>query len=138
MWMYVNGLLGMSDATVAPNGTPYATVTEDKRTFALHEAKIRDLQLKSAALVAIEKDVRACVEQQQAIEKEVQMLEDSRKALADLKDQLSEKRAEESEPRRKAGVRVLILVRISPHALMGCVACPHSICQREREARESG
>lgn len=32
-----------------------ATVAEDKRTFALHESKIRDLQMKSAALIAIEK-----------------------------------------------------------------------------------
>jgi kinetochore protein Nuf2 len=36
-----------------------ATVSEDKQTFAMHEAKIRDLQVKSAALVAIEK-VRLC------------------------------------------------------------------------------
>lgn len=78
------------------------TVAEDKRTVALHEAKIRDLQLKGAALVAIEKDVRACVEQQQAIEKEVQMLDDARKALAELRDQLSEKRAEENELVRKS------------------------------------
>lgn len=82
-----------------------ATVTEDKHTFSLHEAKIRDLQMKSSALVAVEKDVRACIEQLQAIEKESQMLEDAKKALADLKDQLNEKKAEESELVRKSEVR---------------------------------
>ncbi|EKM55794.1 uncharacterized protein PHACADRAFT_209321 [Phanerochaete carnosa HHB-10118-sp] len=79
-----------------------ATVTEDKHTSALHETKIRDLQVKAGALVAIEKDVRACVEQLQAIEKEVTLLEQSRKALAELKDQLAEKHAEESELVRKS------------------------------------
>lgn len=78
-----------------------ATVAEDKRIFASHEAKVRDLQVKAGALVVIEKDVRACVEQLQAIEKEVALLEQSRKALAELKDQLAEKHAEESELVRK-------------------------------------
>ena len=91
------------------------TVAEDRRTAALHEAKIRDLQLKGAALVAIEKDVRACVEQQQAIEKEMQMLDDARKALADLKDQLGEKRAEESELVRKSEVRTLLWSPAATH-----------------------
>ena len=81
-----------------------ATVTEDKHTFALHEAKIRDLQMKSAALVTVEKDVRACIEQLQAIEKETQMLEDAKKALTDLKDQLGQKKTEESDLMRRSEV----------------------------------
>ncbi|PSS30908.1 hypothetical protein PHLCEN_2v2533 [Hermanssonia centrifuga] len=73
------------------------SAAEEKRTVAVHEAKIRDLQSKVTALVAIEKDVRSCVEQLQGIDKEVQALDELKKNLADLSDQLTEKRGERND-----------------------------------------
>ncbi|KAI0798117.1 Nuf2 family-domain-containing protein [Abortiporus biennis] len=74
-----------------------STASEDKKTLNMHEAKIRDLQTRMAVLQNIEKDVRSCIEQLQTIEKEVSLLEVSKKTLADFRDQLSEKKGEVSE-----------------------------------------
>ena len=52
-----------------------STAAEDKRTVAMNEAKIRDLQAKINALLNIEKDVRSCVEGLRSIEKETKALE---------------------------------------------------------------
>ncbi|KAI0811066.1 Nuf2 family-domain-containing protein [Irpex lacteus] len=77
--------------------TMSSTLAQDKQTVASNEAKIRDLQMRSTALIAIEKDVRACIEQLQAIEKEMTLLDASKKTLADLKDALDEKGSELKE-----------------------------------------
>ncbi|EPT01833.1 hypothetical protein FOMPIDRAFT_1029606 [Fomitopsis schrenkii] len=77
--------------------TMSATVNEDKKTNASHEGKIRDLQAKITALLNIEKDVRSCIEQLQMIEKESNTLDVSQKALADLRDQLDQKKGERLE-----------------------------------------
>ncbi|CCM06381.1 uncharacterized protein FIBRA_08640 [Fibroporia radiculosa] len=79
------------------------TATEDKRTVATHETKIRDLQTKIAALLNIEKasDVRSCVEQLQVIEKETNALDASQKELTDLRDQLDQKKGERNELQMK-------------------------------------
>ncbi|KAH9951445.1 Nuf2 family-domain-containing protein [Amylocystis lapponica] len=71
--------------------------SEDKKTIAVHEAKIRDLQAKIAALFNVEKDVRSCVEQLQTIEKEMRALDTSQKELVDLKDHLDQKKGERTE-----------------------------------------
>ncbi len=85
------------------------SAAEEKRTVAVHEAKIRDLQSKVTALVAIEKDVRSCVEQLQGIDKEVQALDELKKNLADLSDQLTEKRGERNDLLLKREVRPFLL-----------------------------
>ncbi|KAI0085396.1 Nuf2 family-domain-containing protein [Irpex rosettiformis] len=77
--------------------TMSSTLAQDKQTVASNEAKIRDLQLRSTALIAIEKDVRVCIEQLQVIEKEIALLDVSKKTLADLKDALDEKSSELKE-----------------------------------------
>ncbi|KAI0736553.1 Nuf2 family-domain-containing protein [Fomitopsis betulina] len=77
--------------------TMSVTVNEDKKTVASHESKIRDLQAKIAALLNIEKDVRSCIEQLQMMEKESNALDVSQKALADLRDQLDQKKSERLE-----------------------------------------
>ncbi|OCH95255.1 hypothetical protein OBBRIDRAFT_822977 [Obba rivulosa] len=74
-----------------------STAAEEKKTIALAEAKIRDLQAKIAALLNIEKDVRSCVEQLQTIEKEMHALDISQKELIDQKDQLDQKKGERNE-----------------------------------------
>ncbi|KAG1715661.1 hypothetical protein ID866_1503 [Astraeus odoratus] len=74
-----------------------AAAIEDKKTIAQQEAKARDLQAKISALSNIEKDLRACVEQLQTTEKEVQLLEIAQKELADVKDSLDYKKIERSE-----------------------------------------
>ncbi|KAL6309187.1 Nuf2 family-domain-containing protein [Sparassis latifolia] len=74
-----------------------ATASEDKKTVATHETKIRDLQAKIAALLNIEKEVRSCVEQLQIIEKEMHALDVSQKDLMDLKDNLDRKKGERNE-----------------------------------------
>jgi len=75
------------------------TVMEDKKTVTMHETKARDLQAKINALHNIEKDVRGRIEQIQTIEREVQSLEVSQKALAQLRDLLDEKVIERNELR---------------------------------------
>ncbi|THH26364.1 hypothetical protein EUX98_g7826 [Antrodiella citrinella] len=77
--------------------------TEDKKTVAMHEAKIRDLQTRIAALMDIELNVRSCVEQLQVIEKEMMSLDASKKSLADFRDQLTEKKGEVNELMLKRG-----------------------------------
>ncbi|KAI0688744.1 Nuf2 family-domain-containing protein [Cytidiella melzeri] len=77
--------------------TMSTTLAQDKQTVASNEAKLRDLQLKSAALTTIEKDVRACIEQLQAVEKETALIDASKKTLTDLKDALSEKSSDLKE-----------------------------------------
>ncbi|KAI0340715.1 hypothetical protein BDW22DRAFT_1360163 [Trametopsis cervina] len=77
--------------------TMSTALAQDKQTVAANEAKIRDLQLRSTALITIEKDVRVCIEQLQAIEKETEILEASKKTLNDLKDAFSEKSSELKE-----------------------------------------
>ena len=62
-----------------------STAAEDKRTVAMNEAKIRDLQAKINALLNIEKDVRSCVEGLRSIEKETKALEEHKKELSDFK-----------------------------------------------------
>ena len=71
-----------------------STAAEDKRTVAMNEAKIRDLQAKINALLNIEKDVRSCVEGLRSIEKETRALEEHKKELSDFKEQLSKKTAD--------------------------------------------
>ena len=71
-----------------------STAAEDKRTVAMNEAKIRDLQAKINALLNIEKDVRSCVEGLRSIEKETKALEEHKKELSDFKEQLSKKTAD--------------------------------------------
>ncbi|KAF9532402.1 Nuf2 family-domain-containing protein [Crepidotus variabilis] len=70
---------------------------EDKRTVAMHESKARDLQAKINALHNIETDVRGCIEQIQTIEREVESLEVSQKALGQLRDLLEAKSIEKNE-----------------------------------------
>ncbi|EKM82897.1 hypothetical protein AGABI1DRAFT_118320 [Agaricus bisporus var. burnettii JB137-S8] len=70
---------------------------DDKRNIALNEAKARDLQVKVNALLTIEKDVRSCIEQLTTVEKEVHSLQDTQKALVDVKDQFEGKRIEKNE-----------------------------------------
>jgi kinetochore protein Nuf2 len=53
----------------------------------------------------VSQDIRSCVEQLQTIEKEVLSLETSQKELADLKDQLDDKKIERSELKMKQDVR---------------------------------
>ncbi|TFY68085.1 hypothetical protein EVJ58_g1230 [Rhodofomes roseus] len=77
--------------------TMSVTTTEDKKTVATHEGKIRDLQTKITALLNIEKEVRSCIEQLQTIEKETNALDASQKALIDLRDQLDQKKGERLE-----------------------------------------
>ncbi|TFK30715.1 hypothetical protein FA15DRAFT_26595 [Coprinopsis marcescibilis] len=69
----------------------------DKKTIVSNEAKARDLQAKIAALLNIEKDVRGCVEQLQTVEREVHALQQSQKALAEVKDHLEDKVVERNE-----------------------------------------
>ncbi|KAK7689176.1 hypothetical protein QCA50_007867 [Cerrena zonata] len=71
-----------------------STASEDKKTVAMNETKIRDLQAKINALLNIEKDVRSCVEGLRSIEKEIRALEEHKKELSDFKDQLSKKTAD--------------------------------------------
>lgn len=77
--------------------TMSATALEEKRTVALHESKARDLQAKLNGLSNNEKDVRSCVEQFQVIEKEISVLDVSRKELAELRDQIDNKTIERNE-----------------------------------------
>lgn len=57
-------------------------------------------------------DVRSCVEQLQTIEKEVALLEASKKGLADFKDQLTEKKGEVNELLLKREVLGTLLFRV--------------------------
>ncbi|KIL69534.1 hypothetical protein M378DRAFT_175727 [Amanita muscaria Koide BX008] len=84
--------------------TMSATALEEKRTVALHESKARDLQVKLNALSNNEKDVRSCVEQFQVIEKEISVLDVSRKELAELRDQIDNKTIERNEFKLKLEV----------------------------------
>ncbi|KAH8108199.1 Nuf2 family-domain-containing protein [Cristinia sonorae] len=77
--------------------TMSSAAAEDKKTVAMHETKIRDLQTRITSLLDIEKNVRSCVEQLQIIEKEMISLDASKKSLADFRDQLSEKKGEVNE-----------------------------------------
>ncbi|KAF8636681.1 hypothetical protein AX17_003487 [Amanita inopinata Kibby_2008] len=78
-----------------------ATAIGEKKMVSMSEAKARDLQMKVNALLNIEKDVRSCLEQLQAIEKEVRLLEASRKDSAELRDQLDAKIIERNELKLK-------------------------------------
>ncbi|KJA27315.1 hypothetical protein HYPSUDRAFT_35161 [Hypholoma sublateritium FD-334 SS-4] len=75
------------------------TAMEDKKTVAMHESKARDLQAKINALLNIEKDVRGCIEQIQTIEREVESLDKSQKALTQLRDLLNTKAIDRTELR---------------------------------------
>ncbi|PCH38744.1 hypothetical protein WOLCODRAFT_149687 [Wolfiporia cocos MD-104 SS10] len=77
--------------------TMFATASEDKRTLAMNEAKIRDLQAKIAALLNIEKAVRECVEQLKMYEKETRALDAAQKELGNLRDHLDLKKSERTE-----------------------------------------
>lgn len=83
-----------------------ATVNEDKKQVSLYENKARDLQVKIAALATIEKDLRGCVEQLQTIEKEVHLLEASKKEVMDLNDHLDNRKVERSELQMRQSVRL--------------------------------
>ena len=102
--------------------TMAAAAIEDKKIIGQQEAKARDLQAKISALSIIDKvssieltftfdsmfltqDLRACVEQLQTTDKEVQLLEASQKELADVKDSLDYKNIERSELQMKKEVR---------------------------------
>ncbi|KIO13148.1 hypothetical protein M404DRAFT_992722 [Pisolithus tinctorius Marx 270] len=78
-----------------------AATIEDKKVISQNEAKARALQTKISALSNIEIDLRACVEQLQTTEKEVQLLEASQKELADVKDSMDYKKVERSELQMK-------------------------------------
>ncbi|THH10174.1 hypothetical protein EW146_g8456 [Bondarzewia mesenterica] len=73
------------------------TATEDKRTLAAQEAKIRDLQTKVTNLLSIEKEVRATLEQLQTIEKEVYAVENTQKEHIDTRDHHDQKKIERTE-----------------------------------------
>lgn len=60
------------------------------------------------------------MEQLQAIEKEVQQLDGSKKELSDLKDQLNEKKGERSELLLKREVRLFALLSLG--AAMDCIS----------------
>lgn len=60
-----------------------------------------------------DQDVRSCVEQLQTVEKEMHSLDASKKALADYKDHLSEKRGEVNELLLKREVPSLSLSSFS-------------------------
>ncbi|PFH47672.1 hypothetical protein AMATHDRAFT_151540 [Amanita thiersii Skay4041] len=77
--------------------TMKANVVEEKRTVAIHEAKARDLQVKLNALSSIEKNILGSIEQLQSIEKEAHQLDMLQKALAEMRDQLDNKKIEKSE-----------------------------------------
>ncbi|KIM56125.1 hypothetical protein SCLCIDRAFT_1220548 [Scleroderma citrinum Foug A] len=62
--------------------TMAAASIEDKKIIVQQEAKAHDLQANLSALSTIDKDFRACVEQLQTTDKEVQLLEASQKELA--------------------------------------------------------
>ncbi|KAJ3801395.1 Nuf2 family-domain-containing protein [Lentinula aff. detonsa] len=74
---------------------------EYKKTVGINEAKTRDLQAKINALVIIEQDLRTCIDQLQVVEKEMKSLQDIQKDLAELKDQLDDKKIERNELRLK-------------------------------------
>ncbi|KAJ3990031.1 Nuf2 family-domain-containing protein [Lentinula detonsa] len=74
---------------------------EYKKTLGINEAKTRDLQAKINALVIIEQDLRTCIDQLQVVEKEMKSLQDIQKDLAELKDQLDDKKIERNELRLK-------------------------------------
>lgn len=78
-----------------------AATIEDKKVISQNEAKARALQTKISALSNLEIDLRACVEQLQTTEKEVQLLEASQKELADVKDSMDYKKVERSELQMK-------------------------------------
>ncbi|KAJ4480499.1 Nuf2 family-domain-containing protein [Lentinula edodes] len=71
--------------------------TEHKKMVAINETKARDLQAKINALVIIEQDLRTCIDQLQVVEKEIKSLQDMQKDLAELKDQLHDKKIERNE-----------------------------------------
>ncbi|KAN0105253.1 Nuf2 family domain containing protein [Russula decolorans] len=62
------------------------TANEDKRAYVSRQATIDELQAKVSALLNIEKDFRASVEQLQALEKETHVLMVSEKVLTDSRD----------------------------------------------------
>ncbi|KAF9653021.1 hypothetical protein BDM02DRAFT_3265678 [Thelephora ganbajun] len=74
-----------------------ATALEDKKIVSTNEAKTRDLQAKINILIQVEKDVRACTEALQAMQKEKGALEASIKDLTDGKDVLEEKKTTKNE-----------------------------------------
>lgn len=91
-----------SPERIKRNITTMGTATiEDKKVISQNEAKARALQTKISALSNLEIDLRACVEQLQTTEKEVQLLEASQKELADVKDSMDYKKVERSELQMK-------------------------------------
>ncbi|KAH9967904.1 Nuf2 family-domain-containing protein [Russula dissimulans] len=64
------------------------TANEDKRTYISRRAIIDELQPKVSALLNIEKDFRASVEQLQALERETHALQVAEKTLTDSRDSL--------------------------------------------------
>lgn len=91
-----------SPERIKRNITTMGAVTiEDKKVISQNEAKARALQTKISALSNLEIDLRACVEQLQTTEKEVQLLEASQKELADVKDSMDYKKVERSELQMK-------------------------------------
>jgi len=77
--------------------TMSVTAVEYKKALVANEAKARELQAKITALMAIEQDIRSCIDQLQVVEKETKALEDLEKDLAELKDQLADKKIEKNE-----------------------------------------
>ncbi|KAI0034709.1 Nuf2 family-domain-containing protein [Vararia minispora EC-137] len=74
-----------------------ASQAEDKRTLTSQEVKVRDLQAKANALLAIEKGVRDCIEHVQIVDKEMRMLENAARERADTRGALEERRIERTE-----------------------------------------
>lgn len=110
-----------------------STANEDKKTLAMLENKTRNLQAKVSALLAIEKDLRACVEQLQTSEKEMQSLEAVQKELADTRDSLDQKKIERTELELRAEVRVPLPLTYPPLIVGVWIARGEAAVKRPRE-----
>ncbi|KAH9998986.1 Nuf2 family-domain-containing protein [Russula vinacea] len=71
-----------------------STANEDKRTYVSRQATIDELQAKVSALLNIEKDFRASVEQLQTLEKETHALVVAEKVLTDSRDSYEKQKNE--------------------------------------------
>lgn len=90
--------------------TMSVNAVEYKKVLVANEAKARDLQAKITALIAIEQDIRSCIDQLQVVEKETKSLEELEKDLTELKDQLADKKIEKNELQLKHEVRLHVIM----------------------------
>ncbi|KAF9066875.1 Nuf2 family-domain-containing protein [Rhodocollybia butyracea] len=98
----IRGRIVQSPERVKRSISTMSTSTfEYKKTVAANEMKARDLQAKINALIIVEQDLCSCVDQLQVVEKETKSLQELQVDLAELKDQLDDKKIERNELRLK-------------------------------------